>query len=293
MKRVLALSVVATLLLTAITALAQRTTPMPRVTVRNQQPRPAPRPNWWGPPPPQNQNPPPPQADQGPKARGVVAAVGSDSITIKTPLGFNTYTVGPSTEIIVRGTPGALADIAVGNLAMISFDFDMASLTTPAKRIGVTLPEPAGRITSIDGNLVKITDDFGTIWNVAVSPDTRIMCLHQPLGIANLRPGYMARAEGEIQGNDVQARAMRIQPQMAKGVVVEVNANSIKLKTIDQRMVQGILSDRTRVMIRPRVGPNQPGTGADIKRDMPANISGLSTEGQPMDVLLVELLIGQ
>jgi hypothetical protein len=294
MKRFIPLLVVAVLLLSAIAAFAVEqvggTTPMPRATVRTQQPR-AGRPNWWGPAPPQT--PAPPQPVQGPKARGIVAAVGADRITLKTQLGFNTYAVSSSTEIIVRGTTGALADIAVGNLAMVNFEFDMASLTTPAKRIAVTLPAPAGRITSIDGNLIKITDEFGTVWNVTVSPDTRIMCLQQPFAVANLHVGYVAKAEGQIAGNDVQAKALRVQPGMAKGAVIDVNASSIKLKTMDQRIIDGVLSDRTRVMIRPRVGPNQPGTRADIKKGMPANISGLTNEGQPMDVLLVELLIGQ
>jgi hypothetical protein len=300
MKRVLPLLVVAVLLLTAIAALAEQrasgTTPMRRATVRNQQPRPSR--NWWGPPPQQNPAPPqnpgtPPQTIQGPRARGLVAAVGSDSITIRTQLGFNTYTVSSTTEIIVRGAPGALADIAVGNIAMINFDFDLASLTTPAKRIAITLAEPSGRITSIEGNLVKITDEFGVVWNVTVSQDTKITCLQQPLALADLRVGDWGRAEGQIQGNNVQASALQIQPTVFKGAVMEVNANTIKLKTVDQRIVEGALSDVTRVLIRPRVGPNQPGTRSDIKKDMPANISGLTQEGQPMDVLVVELLTGR
>lgn len=294
MKRVLPLIVVSVVLLTAISALAQRRVngpnPMPRETVRVK-PAPVARPNWWGPPPPPPNGPPKP--NQGPRARGIVAAAGTNSITIRTPSGFNTYTIASNTEIIVRGNPGALADAAQGDVASVNFDFDMSSLTTPAKRIEITMRQPAGQITAIQGNIIKISDEFGTVWNVEVSPDTRIMCLRQPIALADLQIGYTARAEGQCQANDVQAKALQIQPAMFKGAVVEINANTIKLKTMKQEIIEGTLTDRTRVVIRPRVGPNLDGTRADIKKDMPANIAGLAHEGQPMDVLVVELLTGQ
>ncbi|MDO8585825.1 MAG: hypothetical protein Q7T82_02190 [Armatimonadota bacterium] len=245
------------------------------------------QPNWWGPPPPQG------EPDRGPKVHGPVAAVGENSITLRTPSGFNTYAVGPDTEIRVGGRPGALADISVGFVANVSFEYDQANLTTHAKRIGAVRPEPNGRITSIEGNLVRITDEGGTVWEVTTTPETRIMWLRIPLTMADLRIGYGARAEGPSEGNRVQARAIQARLPFFKGAVTDINNNSIRVKTVDQRTIEGVMSDRTMVVIHPRVGPNTPGTRADIRRGMAINIGGHIAEGQPMDVLLVELLIGE
>lgn len=285
MKRILPLLVIVAVLTTACVGLA----------VERAKPKPAPRqgdqikPNWWGPPPPNDG----PRPDPGPKANGIVVAVGADSVTLRTPCGFNTYIVGPNTEIIVGGNPGALADIAVGFRANVNFEFNFQNLTTHARRLAAFRPEPAGRITSINGNLIVITDETDTAWNVTITPETRIKWLRLPLTPGDLRVGYHARAEGQIDGHNVRARAIQLKLPFFKGAVTEVNNNSIKVKTVEQRVIEGVLSDRTVVVIKPRVGPDQPGTRADIKRGMPVNIGGHVNEGRPMDVLLVELLIGE
>ena len=86
---------------------------------------------------------------------------------------------------------------------------------------------------------------------------------------------------------------IRFEPVMARGAVTQVSNNAIRIKAIDQRVVNGNLTDRTVVMVKPRVGPDYRGTRADIKQGMAVNLAGHHVEGQPMGVLLVELLIGQ
>ena len=241
--------------------------------------------SWWGPPPDQ-------RPDEGPTARGDVQAVGASSITLRTPCGFNTYSVTAETQIIVRGQPGTLADIKVGDQAAVNFDF-LPDVTTKARRIRVMQPQAAGQITAIQGNVVTITGRPNVAWTVNVAPETRIVCRQIRFTLADLRIGYRAVAEGEVDGNNVQARVIRFEPPTVRGAVTQVSDNSIQVKTIEQRLVNGVLTERTGVMIRPRVGPDYPGTRADIKQGMACNMGGHVTQGQPMEVLFVELLIGQ
>ena len=284
MKRVFALSI-AFVVLTAAVCFAAQQKPVRRAkpAAANEV-----RANWWGPGPPQN-----PVTDPGPKAHGRVAAVSGDSITLRTPSGFNTYTIETGTEILVGGKFAPLTDILVGFRANVAFEYDAANLTTHAKRISAFRPEPYGRITGIEGSLVKITDEDGTVWEVTTTPETRIGWMRIPLTLADLRIGNAARAEGPCDGNRVQARAIQAKLPYFKGAVTDVNANSIKVKMVNQRIIDGVMTDRTVVVVRPRVGPNTPGRRADIKRGMAVNIGGHMTEGQPMDVLLVEMMIGE
>jgi len=270
----LAVFVLSTLLAAAAVQRPARQKPAPQV---NRQ--------WWGPPPGGDR-------ERGPRANGPVVAVDANSITLRTPNGFNTYARTATTEVFVDGKPGNLEAIQAGYMANVLFEYAQ-DLTTPAKVIRANRPQPAGRITSIAGSVVTITDEGGTAWQVTVTQQTRIRCSGIAFTLADLRVGDGARAEGLIDGNNVQARALAFRVPEFKGAVQHAADNSITLKAINQSVIQGTLTDRTVVVIKPRVGPDVPGTRADIKRGMAANIGGRGAEGRSFEVLYVKLLIGQ
>ncbi|MDO8684479.1 MAG: DUF5666 domain-containing protein [Armatimonadota bacterium] len=287
MKRFLPLLIAALILATALAVVAQQRPNRKEKApgARFAQPTADAQPDWWGPPPKDDR-------EEGPKARGIVQAVSDNTITLKTISGFNTYSVTSSTEILIKRKPGVLSDIAVGDIAGINFEY-MSDLTTQAKKINAAKPEAAGKITAIAGSVVTITSEGGVAWEVVTSSDTRVGFNRMPMTFADLRVGYWARAEGLTEGNRVQARMIQLRLPVFRGAVTEISNNAIQIKTIDQRIMNGALSTRTVVVIKPRVGPNTRGTIADIKKGMAVNIAGHLTEGQPIEVLLVELMIGQ
>ena len=248
-----------------------------------------PQQQWWGPPPPKG------DVDKRPRAMGRVEAVGDSSVTLRTPCGFNTYAVTGTTVIKMQDNPNpaGLADIQVGYRANVIFKY-MPDLTTQAEEIVAIKPQPVGRITAINGNVVTITDETEMAWQVTVGANTKIHFNKIPGTLADLRVDYWARAEGQADENhNVQAVAIQFRPPMFRGAVASVSQNGMTVKTLRQETIQCAFTDRTVIIIQPRTGPNTPGTRADIKQGMAVDIAGHRAEGQPMELLFVGVLIGQ
>lgn len=289
MRRLTPLLVIITVLLPVFSSAATVRVLRPKQQVRVVTPRPNNQrtTTWWGPPPSRPNAP-----VQGPKAAGVVQAVGQNSVTLKTPSGFNTYIVGTGTQIVVQGKPAGLGDVVVGWRANVTFEYTQ-NLTTTARKLSVVKPEPYGRITAMSPGAITITDNDQAAWDVAVTQETKVQYGRFPFTLDDLRIGYWARAEGPTDGRNVQAMIIRFQPMSVKGVITDVTGDSFRIKTVQQQVIDGVTSDRTIVTIHPRTGPNYPGTRADIRPGMAANAGGFVSEGRPMEVISVEILIAQ
>ena len=237
------------------------------------------KPNWWGPPP-----------GQKPAANGTVAEVSSTQIVLDTKQGRKTFAVTPDTKVWVRGKAGSITDVKVGDPCRVVFK-PVANGTPIARRIVIPKPHAAGQLTAKEGNVLTLKNK-DTIWTVTVLPEAKIRCWKYEGTLADLRIGYRVVAFGEINGNNVVAELVQFMPMAYKGAVTEVNVNQITVKTIRQKIVTGVVTDKTTILVRPRVGPTKPGTLADIKVGAPVNIGGHVVEGGPMQLIFVHVLTG-
>ena len=237
------------------------------------------KPNWWGPPP-----------GQKPAANGTVAEVSSTQIVLDTKQGRKTFAVTPDTKVWVRGKAGSIVDVKVGDPCRVVFK-PVANGTPVAIRIMVPKPHAAGQLTAKEGNVLTLKNK-DTIWTVTVLPEAKIICGKYEGTLADLRIGYRVVAFGEISGNNVVAKLVEFLPTVYMGAVIAVNGNQITVKTIRQKVVTGIVTDKTVILIKPRTGPNRPGTLADIKDGLPININGHLVQGGPMQLIFVQVLTG-
>lgn len=79
---------------------------------------------------------------------------------------------------------------------------------------------------------------------------------------------------------------------VGKGAVTAVNGNSITVKLIRQQTVDLEAGPATAVLVRPRVGPNVPGTLADVKVGSPVDIGYHANPGGACPLLWIEVLTG-
>ena len=237
------------------------------------------KPQWWGGPP-----------NQIPAASGKVAAVAPDKITLDVKHGRQTFAVTPETKVRVRGKAGAIGDVKVGDPCRIVFK-PVPNGVPIAEKIQVPKPSVAGEIVARNGRVLTLKGKEAT-WTVTLAEGAKITCRKYIGTLDDLRIGYWAAAGGEINGTAVLAKAVSFRPTVVHGAVTEVNGNLITVKAVKQHIVTGQVTDKTQILVRPRVGPNKPGTLADIKVGAPVNVAGHLMEGGPMQLLFVDVLTG-
>ena len=242
-------------------------------------------PNWWGPAP-----------NPTPTVQGVVVNTAPDQITLNLPRGPQAFAVTPKTEIFVAGQSATMADIKLGDPCILRLQVMPQGLPI-ALRINVPKPRATGMIDAITGNVLTVRDK-DVIWHVTVPDGAKIVCRTYQGTLADLQIGYHVGVSGQFNGTDVVADVVEFMPFMLKGVVTAVDGNQITVATTEQTIVTGVLSDKTMVLVRPRVGDNRPGTPSDIKVESPVDIGGSMSEGGPyqggtMQLLLVDVLVGK
>ncbi|MBI2843027.1 MAG: hypothetical protein HYX78_06465 [Armatimonadetes bacterium] len=247
------------------------------------------RPQWW--------------PGEGPGIRdvvaGEVAAVSPTSITLETRRGLQTFTVTDQTRVVVRGEKATIADVNVGDHAIVK-----PAVAEDGSRWarGILVPKPraAGKITAVTADGFTLTGRE-QVWNVILTAETKILSHRIPTGPKSqgyigtpqdLRVGYHAAVLGDENGDTITAAAVLFHPMVIKGVVEQANHNEIVVRTVRQRVVTVVPTDGTVVFIRPRTDANQLGAWNDVKQGMPVNIGGHILDEGTMEALWVDLLTG-
>lgn len=266
-----------------------------------------PQAQWWGKAP-------------GPKpvANGTVASVSATNIAVQTKEGVKNFTVDAKTNVRIRGQKATIADVKVGDPVIVHFK--LVPNNVPLA-LGILVPKPglAGEITAIQGNVITIRErirqprgagagaagrrvkgakpetqryTLGPEHQITVTDTTKYRSHGYVGSLADLRIGYLITAQGTVTEQGLTADGIQFVPALARGTVTAVNGNAITVKTVRQLELSLEASPATVVLIRPRVGPNQKGTLADIKVGMPADVGFHPVQTGPAPLLWIDLLTG-
>lgn len=237
-------------------------------------------PNWWGKAPVQGQK---------PVVSGTVAGVSATSIGIQTPEGVKTFTVGPRTRVNVAGTQGTIADIKTG--MQVTVNYRVIKNVPAAMRVAVPKPAYKGKITAIDGSAITLKGKEGDL-HITVTDTTKIKSQGYEGKLSDLRVGYGARAQGAVANNVMTAEVVMFEPAMARGAVTAIDGTTITVKTVKQLSLTLTATDKTAVLVRPRVGPNVKGTLADVKVGSPVNAGFAPSTDGASQLFWIDVLTG-
>ena len=83
---------------------------------------------------------------------------------------------------------------------------------------------------------------------------------------------------------------------VGKGAVADIKTDQcvtcITVKLVRQKTINLVASKATAVLVRPRVGPNVPGTLADVKVGAPVNVGFHLNPGGACPLLWIDVLTG-
>lgn len=248
-------------------------------------PRPGPgkdtaKPSWWGKAP-----------GDRPTAKGIVDNVSATSIAVKTAQGVKTFVINEKTKVRVRGQKATIADVKVGDKVSVGFVLQADNV---ALAVGIIVPKPPfqGEIKAVAGDVLKLVGKDGVERQVTLKPDTKINTRGYVGTAADLRVGYKITAVGTITDNQMTADSIVFMPTMAKGAVGSINGDIIMVKAVRQTLIPCKPVPGTVVTVRPRVGPNQKGTLADVRVGSPVNIGFHKNASGPATLLWIDVLTG-
>lgn len=244
---------------------------------------PAAQPNWW---PGQKPKPAPVRETT---AVGTVAAVVASKIDVQTAQGVKSFAVFPRTKVVVRGKNATMADVKAGDPVRVNFR--VVNNVPSAVHIAVPKPNIKGKITAINGSVITLKTKDAE-FQVTVGEATKIKSKGYRGSPADLQVGFGAGVQGAVSGNNVAADAIEFVPAVAKGAVTAVDGNTITIKAIRQQSITTLASEKTVIMVRPRVGPNVKGTIADVRVGVPVNIGFKPVEGGPSPLFWIDVLTG-
>ena len=244
---------------------------------------------WWGPG--------PGRPGQDLVVHGAVLQVDASSIQVQTVArGTMQFAVTDKTRVIVGGKPGGIADVQKGDT--VNLKFKPVPNGTPIA-VGIQVvknPEPGkgrlrGKVAAVESNVVTVHSPKGDV-KVTVAADTKIMSRCYQGSIADLKVGY----EIVVAGDPASPKKIEFFPMTGKGAVADVKTDQgvtyITVKLVRQKTIDLVASAATVVLIRPRVGPNVPGTLADVKVGAPVNIGFHANPGAACPLLWIEVLTG-
>lgn len=239
------------------------------------------KPEWWGKAP-------------GPRpfVHGTVENVSPQSIAVKTPEGVKVFTVNENTKVIVRGQKATISDVKVGDT--VNVKFKLVDNNVPLA-LGIQVPKPScgGQITAINNNMIILRDrKTNAECRVVVSDKTKYRSKGYEGTLADLKVGYFASATGDLNNGTIIADIVNFMPEVAKGTVIAVEGNVVTLKTVRQLTIPVLVSEKTVIIVSPRVAPDRKGTLQDIKVGTPANIGYIPVPNGPARLLWIDLLTG-
>lgn len=232
-----------------------------------------------------------------PVITGIVASVSPQQITLNLREGPRSAVVNAQTQVTVRGKRASIGDVKPGMKAEVSVRPVEGGMPI-ALRINIPMPRAMGQIEAIDGNVLTVRDKDNTVWSITVPDGIKIVSHGYQGTFADLRIGHHVGVSGQFNGNNVVAEVLEFSPIVYKGVVTAIEGGTITVATVQQTIISAQLSGATVVLVRPRVGPNRPGTAADVKVESPVDLGGHMSEGGPyqggtMQVLWIDVLVAQ
>jgi hypothetical protein len=167
-------------------------------------------------------------------ARGVVSALGTNTITLKDRHGnATTYTTTDATTYFEGKTAGTVAELALNEA--VSLELTSTSPQTVTK-VEIHLVRFAGPVTAVAGNTITIGGRHGTTFNVLVGTATTYTSDGAPstlaavvVGAVICATGLPDAAPGSIDATTVVIKAPRVQT-FAFGVISALGTNTITLK---------------------------------------------------------------
>jgi len=234
---------------------------------------------WW-----------PKEGPGKPMAIGVAANVSPTAIAVQTKEGVKTFVVVAQTKVLVQGRKAAIGDVKVGDQVAVHFK-PVPNAAPIALRILVPKPNVTGKILSFASNMLVLQTKTGE-QKVIVTDKTPIKS-HGYIGTpADLRVGYGATAIGKVTEGALVADAIEFRPPVVKGTVTAIENGIITIKTVKQRLVAVQPSEKTFVLIRPRVGPNVKGKIEDVKVGSPVNAGIHAVKDGPSPLLWIDVMTG-
>ncbi|MCE5197810.1 MAG: hypothetical protein ABFD54_18305 [Armatimonadota bacterium] len=238
------------------------------------------KPEWWGKAP-----------GQKSITTGTVANISNTNIAVQTAKnGLKSFIVVEKTKVRVRGQVATIAGVKVGDPVVIRFRLATNNVPTA---IVVTVPRPnvRGKVTAISGDIISLKSKDSEA-NITVDQSTQYKSKGYTGSLADLKVGYRAVASYDETSSGNIARVVTFTPALAKGTVMAVNGSSITIKTVKQLTINLQASTATSVLVRPRVGPNQKGSMADVKVGFPVNIGYEPNKTGSCPLLWVDVLTG-
>jgi hypothetical protein len=167
-------------------------------------------------------------------ARGVITALGTNTITVKDRHGDATiYTTSSTTTYFEGTTAGTAAELALNE--DVSLELTSTSPQTVSK-VEIHLARVAGPVTAVAGNTITIGGRHGTTFNVLVGAATTYTSGGAPstlaavvVGAVICATGLPDAAPGTLDASTVVIKAPHLQT-FAFGVISALGTNTITLK---------------------------------------------------------------
>jgi hypothetical protein len=187
---------------------------------------------------------------------GVVQAVGTNSITLKTRKGASvTVEVSADTKIRVNGEAGSLADVQVGYLAAVK----LAAGGGPAKALAAFAPGTivVGVVDSVGSNSITLKTKDGSSVTIGVTGSTKIRVNGKAGALADIEAGYRAlvvRTSANGPAAAIRAYQPGVRGLLVKGLVDSVGTDSITIKLRNGASVTIAVTVNTQVFVSGHAG---------------------------------------
>ena len=140
---------------------------------------------------------------------GLVSAISSSSLTVRTPHGAKTVGLNDSTAFYDGKEKATRAAVHVGDLVHVRLADPRA--TSPVAATVVVLPAHlAGWVTAKDGDVLTITDHDGFTRTIRTSSATKVTKDGADSSLAAVTVGSFVRALGDVADDGTTLNAKRI-----------------------------------------------------------------------------------
>jgi hypothetical protein len=162
-----------------------------------------------------------------PREAGVVTAVNGSTLTITGRNGVShTITVTGATQYTEAGQAVTFAAIVPGSL-ITATGTGASGTTLTATHITIRLPQFAGRVTAVQGDIITISGAFGVAKTVVTSGATTFTAPGGAVtSLSSIMVGGRIRAQGTVNGDGQTLTALRVVVVKAAGKVATTATSS-------------------------------------------------------------------